>query len=632
LLDQVSAQSLNRLASERWDAPNPERKPSAQVRRVSPLKRLLQLGLPPVMLAFGALVTAGMVFGTVDALSNGGDASWQDALRIAIMALLSLLFLFQLVAFLRRLPGVSHIAARLQRDAPPVHQALLDQVSAGNLMRLAPADLGRVSRRQLATARGRHFLDAGSWLALVAAVIGIAVFMGAGAALGAWSALGDEGLGAGALLRLLFLAVAAVSLAFLVYFGLKGLRRRQQRRRGRLLRRLLYFLLRIVHSGRNVVSDAAGVSSRAGDLALVRSGGSAFFPSGGGSVLGAPAAIFQAASTAPTAFAVPASPAGGVGAAAGAGGAATGGGTSVPGVAGGAQGGFVPPSGDGGGGAVDGGGLVTPPGGGGGGPAIDGGLATPPGGQGGPAIDGGGFAPAPPDDGGLGPALDGGLVNPGGGGGGGFNFHGGLVNPGGGNGGGYAFDGDFLAPFDPPGGGGQSFLIHPGGFDWDDGDPPVYPLFKPAVFTGSVLALAFLPFLFGGGESGGGGGGGGPSPILGGGGIITIAPTFTPTPSPTATPTAMPTETPTEAATEQPAATQVPSQPQQPSATPPPASTSTSAPSSTPIPTLTPTPQPTLTPSPTPSRTPPPTRTPTPRPTRTPKPPCTPIPGGPPCP
>jgi hypothetical protein len=631
LLDQASAQSLNRLAVERWDAPEPERAPRAQGRRVSPLRRLLHLGLPVVMLAFGALVTAGMVFGTIDALTHGGDVSWQDGLRIVIMAVLSLLFLLQLVAFLRKLPGFSHLAARLQGKPRPFQQPLLDQVSAGALMRQAPPDFGQAARHQLVAARGRRYLDAGSWVVLVAVAVGIAAFMGAGSALGAWSAFGQDGFGPAALLRLLFLAIAAVSLAFLVYFGLKGLRRQQQRRRGRLLRRLLYFLLRFVHSGRNMVSDAAGISNRVGDLALVRSGGSVFFPSGGSGLLATPAAIVQAGSSAPAAFAAASSATGGAGAEAGVSGAVTGGGVSPAGGAAGAQGGFV-----------------SPPGGGGGGPSIDGGgLVSPPGGSGG--LD-----------------LPGGLVNPGGGGGGGFNFQGGLVNPGGGDGlvfhgggfvtppgsggdglvfhgggfinppgdggsGGFALHGGFLAPFDGPGGDGQAYFVHPGAFDYGDGDPPTQPFFKPAVLTGGVLALAFLPFLFGGGDNGGGGGG--PSPILGGGGIITIAPTSTPTPAPTETPTESPTETPTEAPTETSGDTQIPSAPQQPSATPPPASTSTPAPSSTPQPTQTPSPQPTLEPTATPTRTPPPTRTPTPitRPTRTPTP-CSGVPGTPGCP
>jgi hypothetical protein len=277
LLDQVSAQQLARLAAARWPTGgSPGRSPRRQragARLTGPIRRLV---LSLLMLAFSGLIVGSMAYGASGAIGREEGLGWQDGLRLCLIALLSLVFLGQLLGLVRYLPGSSWLASNLRRHLragpPPPEPPLLDQVSARQLLRLAPPDFGAARQTAVVAARGRRFADVASWALMVLIVLVLAATTAFGSALGTWSALSGGTSGLPLALALLFTALASLVLVFLFLTGVRGLRDRRQRRRGRLLRRLLRFLLRLFDSGRRGVADAASISSRGGDLSLTAGG------------------------------------------------------------------------------------------------------------------------------------------------------------------------------------------------------------------------------------------------------------------------------------------------------------------------------------------------------------------------
>ena len=264
LLDQAGAAALSRLAAERPAGAAQDRSPRQQRAHGPSLaagaKRIL---LPVGMLAFGAFVTAGMAFGAVISATDGDGLTRGDVLRIAVIGVLSLMFLGQLLAMLRMLPGAGWVAARFARPPPPPPPLpLLDQVSATLLGRTAPEDLGHMSRAGLLRSRGRRLADLGSWVVLVAVALGAMLFIAAGSAFGAWSAFWQGGFGIGSMLQIAFLLLAGFGVLMVSKLGLGGLGQRRLRRRKRLLKRMLRYLLRLFDSGRRWAADAAGVAGR----------------------------------------------------------------------------------------------------------------------------------------------------------------------------------------------------------------------------------------------------------------------------------------------------------------------------------------------------------------------------------
>jgi MFS family permease len=278
LLDQAGAAALSRLASERVADAAQERSPRQQkARGPSLLGRAKRIVLPLGMLAFGGLVTAGMAFGAVISASDGDGLTRTDALRIAVIALLSLMFLGQLLAMLRMLPGAGWVAARFARPPPPPPpQPLLDQVTATVLTRIAPEDLGVLSRAGRLRSRGRRLADLGSWVALVAVALGAMLFIAAGSVLGAWSAFWQGGYGIGSLIQIAFLLLAGFGVLMVSKLGLGGLGQRRLRRRRRLLKRMLRYLLRLFDSGRRWAGEAVGVAGSGAATGYMRHPTSAF--------------------------------------------------------------------------------------------------------------------------------------------------------------------------------------------------------------------------------------------------------------------------------------------------------------------------------------------------------------------
>ena len=263
LLDQAGAAALSRLAAERPAGAAQERSPRQQkAHGPSALGRLKRILLPAGMLAFGAFVTFGMAFGAIISATDGDGLTSGDALRIAVIALLSLMFLGQLLAILRMLPGANWVVTRFARPPPAPPLPLLDQVSATLLSRTAPEDLGLMTRAGRLRSRGRRLADLGSWVGLVAVALGAMLFIAAGSAFGAWSAFWQGGFGIGSLLQIAFLLLAGFGVLMVSKLGLGGLGQRRLRRRKRLLKRMLRYLLRLFDSGRRWTADVAGVSGR----------------------------------------------------------------------------------------------------------------------------------------------------------------------------------------------------------------------------------------------------------------------------------------------------------------------------------------------------------------------------------
>ena len=272
LLDQAGAAALSRLAAERPAGAAEERSPRQQKAHGPSLaagaKRIL---LPVGMLAFGAFITAGMAFGAVISATDDDGLTRGDVLRIAVIGVLSLMFLGQLLAMLRMLPGAGWVAARFARPPPPPPPLpLLDQVSATLLSRTAPEDLGLMSRAGLLRSRGRRLADVGSWVGLVAVALGAMLFIAAGSAFGAWAAFWQGGFGIGSLLQIAFLLLAGFGVLMVSKLGLGGLGQRRLRRRKRLLKRMLRYLLRLFDSGRRWAADVAGVSGRGAATSYMR--------------------------------------------------------------------------------------------------------------------------------------------------------------------------------------------------------------------------------------------------------------------------------------------------------------------------------------------------------------------------
>jgi hypothetical protein len=275
LLDQTGATALSRFAAERADAgAATERSPRhQQAGGPSALGKAKRVLLPLGMAGFGALVTAGMAFGAIVSATDADGITRGDAFRICVIAVLSLMFLAQMAAVLRLMPGASWVAARLRSNKPPPPpppQPLLDQVTATALSRSVPEDLGTLSMAERLRSRGRRFTDLGSWALLVIVAVGFMLFIVAGNALGMFTGFWHGHFGIGSLIQIAFLLLTAFGAFMLSTMGLRGFGQRRLRRRGRLLKRMLRYLLRLFDSGRHFAANAAGVSGRGGAAGHLR--------------------------------------------------------------------------------------------------------------------------------------------------------------------------------------------------------------------------------------------------------------------------------------------------------------------------------------------------------------------------
>jgi len=285
LLDQATASELTRRTADQAVGtsvvPGPPRTASTRRRR-SWWVGIGRLATRVGMLALGATITAGMVVGANSAALDADGVTSSDALRLGVMALLVIAFIGQLFAVTRSLPGARRLSARLApRHLPPAWTSppLLDQVSARQLTQAVPIGFGVQPGSKALASRVRRLLDLGSWLAMVALVLVLAVIAGVGVALTARGAIVDgRDIGSG-LLQLAVLGLVLFAAVVVVRNGVRGLHDRRLRNRRRLLKRLLRYLLRPIDrligtSGRAAdgVASATGPHARLGTATLATVG------------------------------------------------------------------------------------------------------------------------------------------------------------------------------------------------------------------------------------------------------------------------------------------------------------------------------------------------------------------------
>ena len=162
-LDQVSSQSLARLAAERGlaVAVTPAGEEAVQTRG-----RSWKRWLPYFFLALGLFSLSTMALG-VDSLADDGW-SWSDAVQLALMALLVVGVASQVRGMLRPTP-LGRWLSRPGRPAAktPAHHFVLDAVTAEYLAAVGPAPSVRMKRLLVLRNRGGRWFERASVVGVV---------------------------------------------------------------------------------------------------------------------------------------------------------------------------------------------------------------------------------------------------------------------------------------------------------------------------------------------------------------------------------------------------------------------------------------------------------------------------------
>lgn len=201
-------------------------------------KRLVSL----LFLSLGIMSVMALGRGAVAVTSDG--LSGDDALLLAMLALITLVVVSQALSLVRTLPGVRNIwmwvaRARLRRAGPIPRRPLLAQAGARSLVpEMTTVSKGRTARRL------RPFAQTAGWVALTLVIMAVAM---AGAGLVAASAvrsIDSRGWGPSTLLTLGFATLIGYGVTALSIGLVRSWFERRRRRLRRMLMRLLRYLLR----------------------------------------------------------------------------------------------------------------------------------------------------------------------------------------------------------------------------------------------------------------------------------------------------------------------------------------------------------------------------------------------------